>query len=223
MKKLLLSLSVLSLAFLLVGCNLFPFGQQGTDSGNTNIPQQETNNNNPEPEPNNNAEINNPEPDNTNTPGTNSSNPPQINNPSNSGQEDLAVAFQTYIDEIRLLAPEETRIIDVYGSVSGENYVNDAIMYDALYYDVVPSYTEFVKNLESIQPSNPEILTLHNLYIEGANIQLGAFTVMISALEEQSYELVELANQGLAESRTLIGQWQSQVQTLSSQTGVSLN
>ncbi|KGR91907.1 hypothetical protein CD30_03120 [Ureibacillus massiliensis 4400831 = CIP 108448 = CCUG 49529] len=218
MKKLLFSLSVLSLAFLLVGCNLFPFGQQGTDPGNNhNVPQQETNND-PEPEPNN-----NPVPDNTNNPGTNNPNPPQITNPPNNGQEDLAVAFQAYIDEIRLLAPEETRIIDVYGSVSGENYVNDAIMYDALYYDVVPSYTEFVKNLESIQPSNPEIVNLHNLYVEGANIQLGAFTVMISALEEQSYELVDLANQGLAESRTLISQWQSQVQKISSQTGVSLN
>ncbi len=120
-----------------------------------------------------------------------------------------------------LLANEEVRIIDAYGSVSGTNYVNDSIMYEALYYEVVPSYTEFVRALEEIDSNNEVIRDLHAIYVEAATIQLGAFTVMISALEEQSTDLVELANQGLTEASALISDWQAQVQVLSVQTGVS--
>lgn len=228
MKKLLTFLLVLSFTSVLAACNFFP-PQQANGPINPEQPQnnnqqnnnQDVNNNNNNINNNNNNGNNNNNNNNDNNNNFNNNNNNNNNNFNNNQNDDLALAFQTYVEEIMLLAEEEIRIIDVYGSVSGENYVNDEIMYDALYYDVVPSYSEFVQALEGIQSSNQVIQDLHAIYVEAATVQLGAFTVMISALEEQSTDLVQLANQGLSDASTLISEWQAQVQVLSVQTGVS--
>ncbi|SOC39286.1 hypothetical protein [Ureibacillus acetophenoni] len=220
MKKLLIYLFVLTLASALTACNSLPTPQvkepekqedtqKSKDQTNeeTNIDKEEVVVEEEEVEDE--KDTTNNTTDNQNKDNTTTEN------------DDLALAFQAYIDEIMLLAPEEIRIIEAYGSVSGNNYVNDSIMYDELYYNVVPSYNEFVIALEGISSDNEIINDLHAIYVEAATIQLGAFTVMITALEEQSRDLVEMANQGLSEASSLITEWQAQVQILSVQTGVS--
>lgn len=222
MKKLISYFIVLSLACVLSACNFLPQvnGPEKPDGPqvNTNTDNNNNQNNNNQNNNNNNGNNNN---NNNNFNNNNNQNNNNNNVNNNTGGDDLAVAFQTYINQISLLASEEIRIIDAYGSVSGNNYVNDQTMYEALYYDVVPSYTEFVQALEGIDSNNDVIRDLHAIYIEAATIQLGAFTVMISALEQQSTDLVQVANQGLDEASALISEWQAQVQVLSVQTGVS--
>nr|WP_106781930.1 hypothetical protein [Lysinibacillus timonensis] len=214
MKKIILYLSVLCFALFLVACNNTPPAQS-----ENNTDQEETNNEDDVKENEDSKEEVEPTKEEEGLP---SKDEEEEQVKTNAGEDELAAAFESYLNDVILLAPEETRIIEVYGSVSGENYQNDAIMYDALVNDVVPSYTEFVSTLEEIVPNNQEVRDLHDIYIEAATIQLGAFTVMISALEDQDYELVDLANQGLEEASALITTWQTEVQNLSSQTGVSL-
>ncbi|CAM5196813.1 Lipoprotein OS=Ureibacillus acetophenoni OX=614649 GN=SAMN05877842_105143 PE=4 SV=1 [Ureibacillus acetophenoni] len=240
MKKLLSFLLVFTLASVLSACNILPQlngpanndgPQVNNNSDNNNTNSNNDNNNNNNNQNNNNNTNNNNQNNNNNNANNNNqnnnnnnfnNNNNQNNNTNtNSGNDDLAIAFQAYIDEISALAPEEGRIIAAYSNVSGVNYVDDATMYEALYYDVVPSYTEFVRALSEIRSDNQIINDLHALYVEGATIQLGAFAVMIAALEDQSRELVETANQGLNEASTLIKEWQAQLQVLSVQTGVS--
>ena len=135
---------------------------------------------------------------------------------------DLAQEFTNYIDEIILLAPEEDRIIGLYDSVTGANYVNDEILYFTLVDDVLPSYRQFVVELESIMPKNPRLRDLHELYIEGANTQYNAFTLMISALEKQDMDTMTQANEGLDKARALLRDWLYEVDAISVETGVSL-
>lgn len=134
----------------------------------------------------------------------------------------LAQDFTLYVDEIILLAPEEDRIIGLYESVTGTNYTSDEKLYNTLLDEIVPSYREFVVELESIMPKNTRIRELHELYIDAANIQYNSFTLMLSALEEQDMDKVTQANQGLDEARALLRDWLYEVEAISVETGVSL-
>lgn len=145
-----------------------------------------------------------------------------LNSNSTSSNEDLSQAFTEYMDEIVLLAPEEERIIGLYDSVTGVNYVNDEMIYNTLLNDVIPSYRQFIIDLEAIMPKNKEIRELHEMYIEAANIQFNSFTLMISALEEQDVNTITEANQGLDEARKILRDWLYGIEDLSQKTGVSL-
>ncbi|MFC7687798.1 hypothetical protein [Ureibacillus sp. GCM10028918] len=137
-------------------------------------------------------------------------------------EADLADDFTIYIDEVILLAPEEDRIIGLYDSVTGANYTSDEVLYNTLFDEIVPSYREFVVELESIMPKNTRIRELHELYIDAANIQYNSFTLMLSALEEQDMDKVTQANQGLDEARALLRDWLYEVEAISVETGVGL-
>lgn len=141
---------------------------------------------------------------------------------SSSNSEELSQAFTEYMNEIVLLAPEEERIIGLYDSVTGVNYVNDEMIYNTLLNDVIPSYRQFIIDLEAIMPKNQEIRELHEMYIEAANIQYNSFTLMISALEEQNVDTITEANQGLDEARRILRDWLYGIEDLSQKTGVSL-
>lgn len=137
-------------------------------------------------------------------------------------QSALEEEFKIYVEEIILLAPEENRIIGLYESVTGANYSNDEVLYNTLFDEIVPSYRQFVVELESIMPKNTRIRELHELYIDAANIQYNSFTLMLSALEEQDMDKVTQANQGLDEARALLRDWLYEVEAVSVETGVSL-
>ncbi|SOC08714.1 hypothetical protein SAMN05880501_105127 [Ureibacillus xyleni] len=152
------------------------------------------------------------------TPNVTKPTEPAISN----SNEDLADAFSNYLDDIVVLAPEEERLIGLYDSVTGVNYVDDETMYYTLVDEVLPGYRQFVIDLEAIMPKNQEIRDLHETYIDAANIQYNAFAIMIAALEEQDSNKMTEANQGLDEARQLIRDWLYGVEDLSSKTGVSL-
>jgi hypothetical protein len=135
---------------------------------------------------------------------------------------DLAEGLMVYLEDISVLAPEETRIIGLYDSVTGVNYTDDETLYYTLMDEVIPGYREFVVELEAIMPQNAQIRDLHELYIEAANMQYNSFTLMISALEEQNMDTMTQANQGLEQARKLLRDWLYEVEAISSETGVDL-
>lgn len=137
-------------------------------------------------------------------------------------ESDLTQEFTNYIDEIILLAPEEDRIIGLYDSVTGLNYTNDEVLYYTLLDDVIPSYRQFTVEIESIMPKNQRIRDLHELYIEAANTQYNAFTLMISAIENQDMDTMTQANQGLDQARSLLRDWLYEVEAISTETGVRI-
>ncbi|RHW36179.1 hypothetical protein D1B33_11100 [Lysinibacillus yapensis] len=137
-------------------------------------------------------------------------------------EENLADSFSAYLDDISVLAPEEARIIELYDGVTGVNYTNDDVLYTALLDEIIPAYRDFVAELESIMPQNPQIRELHEVYIEAANIQYNSFIVMVSALEEQDSDKITEANQGLDQARKLLRDWLYEVESIASETGVAL-
>ena len=119
-------------------------------------------------------------------------------------QDDLL----NYINvEMPKLAELETKAMDAYASVSGENYQNDSIMYYTIQQDVIPPYEEFNTIIKSIKPASPEVQAMHNEYIEAAKDQMEAFQLILEAIEKQDPEIINKANEDLEKAQQLITYW----------------
>lgn len=142
--------------------------------------------------------------------------------PDNSGENELTAAFNDYVNSVRTLAPEEERLIGIYDSVTGDNYSDDETLYAALTNQIIPGYLAFIDEVEAVMPRNSAIREVHEIYIEAINVQNGAFTLMLSALEQQDYEIITEANEKLTTARGLMRDYMYAVEDLAAEAGVSL-
>ncbi len=121
-------------------------------------------------------------------------------------QQDLL----NYINvEMPKVASLETEAGTAYANVSGENYQGDSIMYFTIAEKVVPTYQEFYDKLKEIKPATEEIAGLHKEYVQAAADQLEAFKLIIEAIEKQDAQIINRANEDLAEGRALIKMWRA--------------
>ncbi|MDM5212506.1 hypothetical protein QUF94_13800 [Peribacillus sp. NJ4] len=121
----------------------------------------------------------------------------------------------SYINEdLPPLAEKESEVIARYESVTGDNYTNDEVMYAALVDEVQPKYQSFITDLEAVEIEEKEIKTVHEDFIEAANLQHSAFLTVISAIEEQDREKIDEANQKLSKARKMMRQYQVDLKTL---------
>jgi hypothetical protein len=116
----------------------------------------------------------------------------------------------------------ESAAISAYEGVSGANYTDDQTMYDALTKDVIPNYNEFIKELDSVSIESDELKEIHEIYIEGADIQFKAFTIIKQALEEQDATLIQQANDLLADAREHIRDYKNKLDKLAKEHDVKI-
>ncbi|HLU24072.1 MAG TPA: hypothetical protein VKZ77_16540 [Bacillaceae bacterium] len=136
---------------------------------------------------------------------------------------ELKKAFAEYVNAIKQLAPEEGRLISLYSSVTGENYVNDETLYTTLKKEVVPGYNQFVDDVEEILPRNKEIRAAHEQYIEAVNTQYSAFTLILSAIDAQDPDIITEANGKLSIAKTIMDEYLNTIEQLSEKTGIPLD
>ena len=141
---------------------------------------------------------------------------------SDSADKELEQAFIDYVDSIRELAPEEERLIGLYDSVTGDNYTDDEELYYTLSEEIIPGYLSFINDVEEIVPNNREIRDIHEKYIGAINTQNGAFTLMLSAIENQDYATITEANGKLDEARRALRDYLYDVEELANRIGVNL-
>jgi hypothetical protein len=121
-------------------------------------------------------------------------------------QQDLL----NYINvEMPKVATLESEAVTAYGSISGENYQNDSIMYYTIAETVVPKYEEFYAILKDIKPATAEVTSLHKEYVQAAADQLEAFKLIMDAIEKQDAQIITTANEDLAEGRALLKMWRA--------------
>ncbi|MFC5467027.1 hypothetical protein [Lederbergia graminis] len=136
---------------------------------------------------------------------------------------ELKKAFAEYVNAIKQLAPEEGRLISLYSSVTGENYVNDETLYTTLKKEVVPGYNQFVDDVEEILPRNKEIRAAHEQYIAAVNTQYSAFTLILSAIDAQDPDIITEANGKLSIAKTIMDEYLNTIEQLSEKTGIPLD
>lgn len=131
--------------------------------------------------------------------------------------------IMNYVNEETTAAAElESKAIAAYEGVSGANYQDDQIMYDALVNDVIPNYTEFIDELEAVKIETDELKEIHEIYLKGADLQHQGFVKVVEALEKQDASIVEEANQLLNEGKQLIEDYQKKLDALAKDHDVEL-
>jgi hypothetical protein len=134
-------------------------------------------------------------------------------------QEDLL----NYVNkEMKNAGKLEGAAVSAYEGVSGANYQDDQTMYDTLINDVIPNYSEFIKELEAVTIETDEVRVIHEIYIEGANIQFDAFAKIKQALEDQDANLIQEANDMLADARKHIRDYQTKLDNLAKEHDVKI-
>ena len=125
--------------------------------------------------------------------------------------------------EMKQAGKLEAAAVSAYEGVSGANYKDDQTMYDALTKEVIPNYNEFIKELDSVKIETDELQEIHEIYIEGADIQYKAFVTIKQALEEQDPALVQEANDMLADAREHIRNYKSTLDNLAKDHDAKIN
>ena len=125
--------------------------------------------------------------------------------------------------EMKQAGKLEAAAVSAYEGVSGANYKDDQTMYDALTKEVIPNYNEFIKELDSVNIETDELQEIHEIYIEGADIQYKAFVTIKQALEEQDPALVQEANDMLADARDHIRDYKNKLNKLAKDHDVKIN
>ncbi|CAM5191932.1 hypothetical protein UACE39S_00783 [Ureibacillus acetophenoni] len=128
-----------------------------------------------------------------------------------------------YINEEMLpLADKEEEIINEYDSVTGANYIDDYTTFIHLSDVVTPLYQDFIAEIESINFESSEIRDVHEIFIDAHNTQYNGIIKMISALENQDYDLAIEANEMLEEGRAGMRDYQYELQELAEKYNVEI-
>jgi len=141
---------------------------------------------------------------------------------SNPVKEDLL----NYINkELPKVVEAENTAITAWGSVSGDNYEDDYTMYETLTETVIPTYREFINELEAItiRLKTKEVRALNEKYIEAATAQNNAFILLKNILETQDGGRTTDVNERLDKGRRLVREWQMEIQDLCKKNGVQFN
>ena len=117
----------------------------------------------------------------------------------NSKQEELIDYFNNELQELAIL---ESKMLTSYESVRGDNYVSDAVMYKELTTNTVILARELNDKAVKIAADidDPKLLKAHQKYMEYTSKMMNAFTLMISAIENQDRFMITQANQVLTEA-----------------------
>ncbi len=120
-----------------------------------------------------------------------------------------------------------TKTDELYEEVSGlyekaRNSDDDYSMYTILVNEVIPCSQELIDEAESLEFDNQEVKAVHDIYIDAINKQNQAFTLMLSALENQDYTIVTQANEKLDESRKLMREYRAALTKLAEEHDIEI-
>jgi len=126
----------------------------------------------------------------------------------------IASDLAAYVnDGILKVADLEAQALDEYAAVVGANYTTDQAVYDALRYQVVPIYGQFLAALKGITPRTREVTQLHGLYLRGAETMLHGFETKLLGLETGRVALILEGNAGIEKGRSQTERWRSRLFT----------
>ncbi len=137
--------------------------------------------------------------------------------------EKVSVDLTTYVNQgVMNIAELEQKALAKYASVTGKNYKNDEMVYQALQDDVIPLYKRFIRGLRAIQPQTEEVRVLHRIYIEGADSLLEGFKLVLLAIEKQDSSIIRPANEYLETGLRDTERWKKDLIALSEKYGVKI-
>lgn len=121
----------------------------------------------------------------------------------------------------KLWAIEESAIMEFY-SATGEDYVNDASVYQSLVNVVLPTYKEFVDQIKGLKTYSKEVEEAHQLYINAASEQYEALEIMKKRLEEGDANYLDAAAEKIIKASEGFSNWQTAIKNLAEKYHVTI-
>lgn len=126
-----------------------------------------------------------------------------------------AVSLVDYINQdIMEVASVEAHALERYAAVTGENFESEEQVYRTLEDEVIPTYERFFRSLREIAIEEPEIGSLHSIYIRSAGLLLEGFRMKRLALETNDARLMEKANAKIEQGRDKGLAWRARLEEL---------
>lgn len=122
-------------------------------------------------------------------------------------------AIKDYVRQIQALAGQESDILARYDSVTGENYTDDATMFNTLM-ELLPDIQSFIAKLEAVRPTDSKLAEIHKTCVEGWNLQSKGMTLAAAALQEQDLSKMAEANDFLSQGRSLLSSFAQEIADL---------
>ena len=114
----------------------------------------------------------------------------------------------------------ETKALERYASVTGENYTTDQKVYEVLRDEVVPLYKRFVDGMRNIQPETEDVKKLHRIYLLGAEQLYEGFKEIMYGVELGNEKIVRSGNEKIEKCRVEIQKFQNELAILKKKYGV---
>lgn len=120
-----------------------------------------------------------------------------------------------YVNQgILSIAELETKSLERYASVTGENYTTDQKVYEALSSFVIPTYKRFVDNLKNIAPENENIRRVHAIYIRAAESILEGFNTKMLGLQNNDEGIIIQGNNKIEQGSLEVRKWRAELDKL---------
>ena len=125
-------------------------------------------------------------------------------------------------EELKTAQTLEEEAVAAYEGVSGTNYQDDQTVYDTIINQVIPTYTEFIGELEAVTIESEELQAIHDVFIEGAKLQLDGFDTILEGIETQDPAIIEEANSLLAAGGEKIAEYHTKLKALAEDHNVKI-
>lgn len=109
-----------------------------------------------------------------------------------------------------------------YADLTGDNYVSDQALRQALETEIIPAYAHFAELTGRIKPRTAPVQELHSLFREAAALRLQGFRTILLAIDTQDPVMVRQANGMLDQGQRLIARWQARLANMAGQYGLEL-
>jgi hypothetical protein len=128
-----------------------------------------------------------------------------------------------YINQgILSIAELETKSLERYASVTGENYTTNQKLYEALKDFVIPTYSRYVENLRNITSEIEDIRRVHGIYIRGAESILEGFKTKMLGIENNDEGIIIQGNKKIEQGSLEIQKWRAELDKLRIEQGVAM-
>ncbi len=136
----------------------------------------------------------------------------------------VAPDLVTYVNQgILNISALEKKAFESYASVTGQNYTSDEAVFNALKDDVIPTYSRYIYLLKKIEVDTLEVLQLHRIYIQGAELLEKGFRTKMSGIENENVNLINRGNSEIEAGYAITEKWRSELTTLYKAHGVKID
>ena len=135
-------------------------------------------------------------------------------------QDDLI----NYINvELPKISDLEDGVVEGYGSVSGNNFVDDYTTYTEISDNVLPLSLQLIEEAENISLETKEVREVHEKLIDSYTTNQSAMELLVAAIDTEDYDLITQANEKFDAARKLQREFNAELEDLCEEHDVELS